>query len=52
MPAEKETAVAEHETPQTDHTPEPAKKLTIGLMVWILFSGLVVLGAYAYLVRG
>ena len=52
MPADQETAVAPHETPQTDHTPVPAKILTIGLVVWLLVGGLAVLGAYAFLLRG
>jgi hypothetical protein len=52
MPADRETAVAPHETPQTDHTPVPAKMLTIGLVVWLLGGGLAVLGAYAFLLRG
>ncbi len=51
MPTEKETAVAQHETPQTDHTPEPAKKLTIGLAAWSLFGGLAVLAIYALFMR-
>jgi hypothetical protein len=49
MPAEHETAVAQHETPQTDHTPAPAKAITIGLVAWCLFGGLLILGAYALL---
>jgi hypothetical protein len=49
MPSQHETAVAEHETPQTDHTPAPAKALSIGLVIWVLVAGLVALGAYALL---
>jgi hypothetical protein len=52
MPADQETAVAPHETPQTDHTLAPAKMLTIGPVVWLLVGGLAVLGAYAFLLRG
>lgn len=52
MPAEKETAVAEHETPQTDHTPFSAKMLTIGLVIWLLVGGLAILGVYAFLLQG
>ncbi len=52
MPADQETAVAPHETPQTDHTPAPAKTLTIGLVVWLLVGGLAVLGVYAFILRG
>lgn len=51
MPSEKETVVAEHETPATDHTPEPAKKLSIGLMVWILVAALAVLAVYGFFFR-
>ncbi|MET0905429.1 MAG: hypothetical protein ABWY10_05075 [Tardiphaga sp.] len=51
MPSENETAVAEHETPATDHTPEPAKKLTIGLGIWIIVASLAVLAAYTFLAR-
>jgi hypothetical protein len=51
MPSEKETVVAEHETPATDHTPEPAKKLTIGLAVWILVASLAVLAVYGLFLR-
>lgn len=51
MSSEKETAVAEHETPATDHTPEPARKLTIGLAAWILISGLAVLAFYGFFLR-
>jgi len=50
MPSEKETAVAEHETPATDHTPEPARKLTIGLAVWALVA-LAVLAFYGFVLR-
>lgn len=52
MAADEGTPVAEHETPATDRTPEPAKKLTIGLLVWILAAALVVLGAYGSWIRG
>ncbi len=51
MATNNETAVSEHETPQTDHTPEPAKKLTIGLAAWTLFGGLAVLAVYAMFMR-
>jgi hypothetical protein len=51
MPDQKETAVAEHETPATDHTPEPARKLTIGLPVWILVGALTVLAVYGFFMR-
>jgi hypothetical protein len=51
MPSENETAVAEHETPATDHTPEPAKKLTIGLGIWIIVASLAVLAVYALVAR-
>lgn len=51
MAADKETPVAEHETPATDRTPEPAKKLTIVLLAWILAAALVVLGLYALWIR-
>lgn len=52
MPDQNETAVAEHETPKTDHTPFPAKVLTISLVVWLVVGGLAVLGAYSYLLQG
>ena len=52
MPAEQETAVSEHETPQTDHTPFPAKVLTISLVIWLIVGGLAVLGTYSYLLQG
>lgn len=52
MAADRETPVAEHGTPATDHTPEPAKKLTIGLLVWILAAALVVHGVYGLWIRG
>jgi hypothetical protein len=51
MPIDKETLVAEHETPATDHTPEPVKKLTIGLAAWVLAGGLAVLAFYAVFLR-
>lgn len=51
MPSENETAVAEHETPATDHTPEPAKKLTIGLGIWIIVASIAVLAVYALVAR-
>ena len=51
MPSEKEAAVAEHETPATDHTPEPARKLTIGLAVWVLVGALAVLAFYGFVLR-
>ncbi len=51
MPSDRETAVAEHETPATDHTPEPARKLTIGLIAWVLVGGLAVLGVYGFILR-
>ncbi|WP_211910732.1 hypothetical protein [Tardiphaga alba] len=52
MPQHNETAVAEHETPQNDHTPFPAKVLTISLVVWLVLGGLAVLGTYSYLLQG
>ena len=52
MATDKETPVAEHETPATDRTPEPAKRLTVGLLVWILAAALVVLGVYGLWIRG
>jgi hypothetical protein len=52
MSTQHETAVAEHETPQTDRTPAPAKALTIGLVIWLVAGGLAVLAAYAFLLRG
>lgn len=52
MPAERETVVSEHETPQTDHTPFPAKVLTISLVVWLVVGSLAVLGTYSYLLQG
>ncbi len=52
MTADNETPVAEHETPATDHTPEPAKKLTVGLLVWIFGAALVVFGVYGLWARG
>lgn len=51
MPSSNHTPVAEHETPATDHTPEPAQKLTIGLAVWILSSALAVLAVYGFFFR-
>lgn len=52
MHSSKETAVSEHETPQTDHTPFPAKVLTISLVIWLVVGGLAVLGTYSYLLQG
>lgn len=49
MPSEKETPVAEHETPATDHTPTAAKALSVGLLVWILAGALAVLGVFSFL---
>jgi hypothetical protein len=50
--SEHETAVFKHETPQTDHTPFPAKVLTISLVIWLVVGGLAVLGTYSYLLQG
>lgn len=52
MPSTKDTAVSEHETPQTDHTPFPARILTIGLAIWLIVGGLAVLGTYSFLLHG
>lgn len=52
MPVDRETAVSEHETPRTDHTPFPAKVLTIGLLIWLAVGGLAVLGTYSFLLQG
>jgi hypothetical protein len=40
---------AEHETPENDHTPAPAKALSIGLLAWCLFGGLILIGLYVVL---
>jgi len=40
---------AEHETPETDHTPAAAKALSIGLVAWCLFGGLLVVALYVLL---
>lgn len=52
MPSECETAVSEHETPSTDHTPFPAKVLTISLVIWVIVGGLAVLGTDSFVLQG
>lgn len=49
MPSEKETPVAEHETPENDVTPTAAKALSVGLIVWIIVGALAVLGVFGFL---
>jgi hypothetical protein len=41
---------SERETSGPDRTPEPARKLSIGLLVWCGFGALILLGVY-YLIQ-
>lgn len=40
------------ETTNSDHTPTPAKKLSVVLLAWCGFGALILLGVYALIQRG
>lgn len=50
MTAQSEPQItAPHETPENDHTPAPAKTMSIALVTWCLLGSLALIGLYVLL---